>query len=110
MNKYFISSIVLLLLVFNLVVVTNATEDGSKDSSSTGGAFVLCTKNRKTCTVGKKTISSTTSEPLYVEDGVVCTANKKKCTNGFKTLYTQTEIHYIPQQELYVLQTRDCVR
>lgn len=86
-TKFFIGSILIVFLVSIFATVSNAVEDQvDLENLDTGAAFVLCTPNKKTCTVGKVTMRTTSSEPLHVEDGVVCTPNKKKCTNGYRTL------------------------
>ena len=55
--------------------------------------FVLCTKARRVCTVGEKTLKSGGVKPLYVLDGIVCTTNKKTCTNGYSVITSSEPLY-----------------
>lgn len=67
-----------IFLIMLFCVPAIAQESVVKESYSS----VICSPNKKMCTVGKHSLSSKVM-PLYVTDGIVCTHNKKTCTNGF---------------------------
>lgn len=63
---------------------------------------VICTPNKKMCTVGNHTLRSNTE--LFVQDGIVCSPNRKTCTNGYKVMKSSEPIEIVAA---YVICTKN---
>lgn len=81
-----------LFLIFalgSLIIVSAKCFAANNESSSNGyttPAFVMCTENNRTCTIGEYTLTGSLTHPLYVRDGIVCTHDRKICSNGFQQI------------------------
>ena len=82
------------------------TED-SLDENVANKMFVICSPNRKMCTVGEHTMRSI-GRPLYVSDGIVCSFNRKYCTNGFISLRSSEPIEIVANSVLCTVNKKTC--
>lgn len=88
MKKIFQLMLVCYLCSYSMKTPAAVEKVGSVNPS--GAAFVMCTQNNKTCTIGEYTMTGSNSQPLYVRDGIVCTEDRKMCTNGYQVLTTSS--------------------
>ena len=70
-----------------------------EDKDNTNKMFVVCSPNKKMCTVGEHSMRST-GKPLYISDGIVCPFNRKTCTNGFIYMRSSVPIEIVANSVL----------
>ncbi|MBQ8460101.1 hypothetical protein IJ541_08390 [bacterium] len=105
MKQYFI--IILMIVLCLPAFGQNNNIDNLTDSNQDNKMFVICSPNKKMCTVGQHSMTST-NKPLYTSDGIVCSFNRKTCTNGFTYMRSTTPIEIVANSVLCTKNKKIC--
>ena len=105
MKWYFVLVITLILCL--PAIAKNQIIDTSTDNQQDNKMFVVCSPNKKMCTVGQHSMKST-GEPLYTSDGIVCSFNRKTCTNGFIYMRSSAPIEILANSILCTKNKKTC--